>query len=65
MLVVVSIDIQKVEETLTGMVAELKLDSAGNLPFWECYRNMSASGTAICMEYLKRGVIINRMMLLE
>lgn len=59
-LAVVSLDIPKVEETLTGTVAELKLDNAGNLPFWEYFRNMSATGTAISMEHLTRGVIVNK-----
>ena len=55
-----SVDIPTVEEELTGMVAEMKLDRLNSVAIWECYRNMSATGTAICMEYLTRGVIINK-----
>ena len=46
----------EVDEALTGMVA-------GSLPIWECFRNMSGTGTAISMEYLGRGIIINKVVI--
>ena len=46
-LAVMSVEIPKVKETSTGMVAEMKLDSTGNVAIWEFYKNMSAIGTAI------------------
>ena len=59
MLAVVSVGIPKVEDTLTGMVAEMKLYKLSNVAVLECYRNMSATGAAICMEYLTQGLIVN------
>ena len=58
-LAVVSVEIPKIKDTLTGMVEEMKLDKLSNVAIWECYRNMSATGAAISMEYLMQGLIVN------
>ena len=57
--VIVSVDVSKVE-CITGMVAEMKTDNKNNLAIWECFRNMSATGTAMAIEYLCRGILVNK-----
>ena len=58
-IVIVSVDVSKVE-CITGMVAEMKTDNKNNLAIWECFRNMSATGTAMAIEYLSRGILVDK-----
>ena len=53
MLALLSLDIPQIEEPPTGLVAELKVRVGNSI--WECFRNMSATGTAIVMELLTLG----------
>ena len=59
MIAMLHLDIPSIEENITAMVAELKLRDDSGVPVWECFRNMSATGAAIAMEYLASGTIIN------
>ena len=46
-------------ETLSGMVAELKLTDGTSYPVWECFHNMSGIGANIAMKGLSQGVIVD------
>ena len=47
-------------DKVMGLVGELKLDDIDRVAESECYRNMSAVATALSMEMLAQGYIVNQ-----